>query len=66
MALMSRCDTAIVPLQEYLELGSEARINEPSTLGTNWRWRLTPDWLENRPELEEQMRHWAELYGRVH
>ena len=66
MALMSRCDTAIVPLQEYLELGSEARINEPSTLGTNWRWRLTPDWLEKRPELEEQMRHWAELYGRVH
>ena len=31
---------AIIPMQDYLELGSEARMNIPSTLGNNWQWRL--------------------------
>ena len=39
---MSVADTAIIPIQDYLGLGNEARINEPSTLGTNWKWRLIP------------------------
>lgn len=64
MALMSRCDTAIVPMQDYLELGSEARINEPSTLGANWRWRLSPDWLKQQPKLAEKICHMTEMYGR--
>lgn len=65
MALMSRCDTAIVPLQDYLELGSEARINEPSTTGTNWMWRLKPDWLKQQPELTEKICHMTKLYNRL-
>ena len=40
IALMSAADTAIIPIQDYLGLGNEARINEPSTLGDNWKWRL--------------------------
>ena len=40
--MMSAADTAIIPIQDYLGLGNEARINEPSTLGTNWKWRLIP------------------------
>ncbi len=31
---------AIAPLQDYLGLGSEARINVPGTTGNNWRWRV--------------------------
>ena len=39
--MLSIADTAIVPMQDYLCLGSEARINMPSTLGgINWQWRL--------------------------
>ncbi len=33
----------IIPMQDYLHLGKEARINFPSTQGGNWEWRLTPD-----------------------
>ena len=42
--LESRADTAIIPMQDYLELGGEARINTPSTLGGNWVWRLPADY----------------------
>ncbi len=38
--LASVADTAIVPLQDVLGLGSEARMNVPATLGRNWRWRF--------------------------
>ena len=38
--LASVSDTAIIPLADWLHLGSEARINTPSTQGANWRWRL--------------------------
>ena len=39
--LASVSDMAIIPLADWLHLGSEARINTPSTQGANWRWRLT-------------------------
>ena len=38
--LASVSDTAITPLADWLHLGSEARINTPSTQGANWHWRL--------------------------
>lgn len=41
-ALESQSDTAIIMMQDYLGLGKEARINIPSTLGTNWKWRMLP------------------------
>jgi 4-alpha-glucanotransferase len=40
-ALASVADTAIVPAQDVLGLGSEARMNRPGTGEGNWRWRLT-------------------------
>ena len=43
--LASVADTAIVPAQDLLGLGSEARMNQPGTLGGNWRWRLLPEQL---------------------
>ena len=40
LAMLSVADTCIIPLQDYLGLGHEARINTPSTLGDNWKWRM--------------------------
>lgn len=37
----SRADVAIIQMQDYLNLGNEARMNFPSTVGKNWRWRMT-------------------------
>ena len=39
------CDTAVVPMQDMLHLGSEARMNYPGTTGGNWLWRMKPDML---------------------
>lgn len=63
MALASVSDTAIIPMQDYLELGSEARINTPSTLGNNWHWRMTADVMTE--ELAKKMHEWARIFGRV-
>ena len=39
--MRSVADTCIIPVQDYLGFGSEARINTPSTLGDNWKWRMS-------------------------
>jgi 4-alpha-glucanotransferase len=43
--LSSVADTAIIPVQDLLGLGSDARMNRPATTGGNWRWRLMPGQL---------------------
>jgi 4-alpha-glucanotransferase len=43
--LASVADTAIVPAQDLLGLGSDTRMNRPGTLSGNWRWRLVPEQL---------------------
>ncbi len=63
MAFMSVADTCIIPMQDYLNLGDEARINEPSTLGGNWEWRMLKGACDEKLALE--MRHLAQLYGRL-
>lgn len=63
MAMASTADTAVIPIQDYLCLGEEARINYPSTLGTNWKWRLLPGQIDD--ELLKKMRELTELYGRL-
>ena len=40
-AMASVCDTAIIPMQDILNLGTEARMNIPGTVGGNWAWRMT-------------------------
>ncbi len=39
-AMESRANLAIVPLQDFLKLGSEARMNTPGTANGNWRWQF--------------------------
>ncbi len=45
LALRSNADTAVVPLQDLMGLGSEARMNQPGKSTGNWRWRFTWDML---------------------
>ena len=45
VALSSPAALAMVPVQDVLELGPEARMNRPGTIGGNWRWRLEPGQL---------------------
>ena len=61
-ALASVADTAIIPMQDYLELGSEARMNTPSTLGDNWKWRMKKEVCST--ELARTIRELSQLYGR--
>jgi 4-alpha-glucanotransferase len=63
LALGSVANQAVIPLQDILGLGSEARMNTPSSLGDNWSWRYRRDELTN--ELRERLRLLTELYGRA-
>ena len=63
LALASPADMAILPMQDVLDLGSEARMNTPSTTGRNWRWRMREDQLQ--PGLSSRLRGLNRLYGRL-
>jgi 4-alpha-glucanotransferase len=56
-------DTAVIPVQDYLGLDGTARINYPSTLGNNWKWRLLKG--QCTPELAESIHETARIYGRL-
>jgi 4-alpha-glucanotransferase len=60
--LASVADVAIVPLQDVLGLGSEARMNRPATLGGNWRWRFRDEAL--RSAHADRLAELVRLYGR--
>ncbi len=46
LAMMSIAKLAILPMQDILGLGEEARMNRPATTEGNWQWRLLPEHLE--------------------
>jgi 4-alpha-glucanotransferase len=60
--MASVADVAIVPLQDVLGLGSEARMNLPGKVSGNWKWRYRPPALSG--ELSARLRSLAALYGR--
>ncbi|MDO9628359.1 MAG: 4-alpha-glucanotransferase [Acholeplasmataceae bacterium] len=55
-------DTAIIPMQDYLGLGDEGRMNIPSTTGNNWKWRMLPE--EMTKDLLKKIKSFTLLYGR--
>ncbi|HTV01981.1 MAG TPA: 4-alpha-glucanotransferase [Luteitalea sp.] len=61
--LASVADTAIVPVQDVLGLGSEARMNVPGQASGNWRWRLRPG--ELTAAHAGRLRTLSDLYGRL-
>ena len=54
-------DMAIVPMQDLIGLGSEARMNTPSTLGGNWQWRATSEQIDNKTA--KRLYKYMEMYG---
>lgn len=63
LAMRSVANICIIPVQDYLGLGKEARINTPSTLGENWIWRMKKDALSEK--LLQKIRRLTRLYGRM-
>jgi 4-alpha-glucanotransferase len=62
LALSSRPALTMVPAQDVLGLGSEARMNMPGTTGASWRWRMEPDALTD--ELAARLRASTQEAGR--
>ena len=56
-------DLAIVPVQDILGLGTEARMNTPGTSSGNWRWRLKPGQLKSEPL--QRLARMTDLYDRA-
>ncbi len=62
-AYRSVADLCIIPIQDYLCKGKEARINTPGTADGNWMWRLTPNFLSE--DLARSIRLLTETYSRI-
>jgi 4-alpha-glucanotransferase len=63
LAMMSVAQTSVIPMQDVLGLGSEARMNVPGGKGSYWCWRMLPGQANRR--LEQWLREMTGTYGRV-
>jgi 4-alpha-glucanotransferase len=63
LGMMSLGNTFIVPMQDVLGLGEEARMNAPATQTGNWRWRLLPEQMTS--SLTEKLKEITEGSGRA-
>ena len=63
LIMRSSARMCIVPIQDYLGYDNRCRINTPSTIGTNWRWRMKKDALTD--ELQKEILFTTKLYGRM-
>ncbi|HEY6119744.1 MAG TPA: 4-alpha-glucanotransferase, partial [Pyrinomonadaceae bacterium] len=61
--LASVANTAVVPLQDLLGLGTEARMNLPNSMEGNWSWRLKANVLTDK--VGARLKQLTELYGRA-
>lgn len=62
-AMASPANTCILCMQDLIGLGKEARMNTPSTVGTNWKWRASSHMMT--AEIKEFLSYYSELFGRV-
>ncbi len=62
LAFMSVAHTAVVPMQDVLGLGEEARMNTPGKSEGNWSWRMTLDQFRGAPR--QRLADLTRLYGR--
>lgn len=67
LAMASVARTCIVPMQDVLGLGSEARMNRPGTAEGNWRWRMAPSALDPAiaGPIEARLLALTQTYGRI-
>ena len=63
VAMGSVADLCITPMQDFLNLDGEARINMPSILGGNWAWRMKKGQFDK--EIVKQMARMTKIYGRL-
>lgn len=62
IALASKAERVIIPIQDYLQLDSGARVNKPGSKENNWQWRLSRNLLTE--DLRNKMAHLAKIYWR--
>ncbi len=62
LVMRSKAKTCIIPMQDYLGLDNKSRINKPSTVGCNWRWRVTEKQLSE--ELKNDILLTTQTFGR--
>lgn len=63
LAYASVCDIAIIPFQDFLGLDDSARMNIPSTIGQNWKWRARKEYFDDG--LSNKIKGLTKLYGRL-
>ncbi len=63
LIMRSRANLCIVPMQDYLGLDNSCRMNQPSTVGENWKWRMSKEQCSK--ELQEKIRRMTLRYGRI-
>lgn len=63
LVMRSCANLCIIPLQDYLGLDNNSRINQPSTVGKNWKWRMVQTQVSE--ELSYQIRKLTRMYGRI-
>ena len=59
----SVADLAVIPMWDLLCCGSEGRMNHPSTLGENWKWRMLPG--EFREDIIGRLRWLTDTFQRM-
>lgn len=62
LVLRSRAKICVIPMQDYLGLDNQSRMNKPSTVGTNWLWRITKADLTE--DLQKKIQLIITRYGR--
>lgn len=63
LIMCSRANVCVIPIQDYLGYDNSCRMNKPSTVGTNWKWRITQEELTK--ELQDEIYETARRYGRL-
>ena len=63
LVMRSIAKTCIIPMQDYLGYDNDSRTNKPSTLGTNWRWRIRDKELS--AALQQEVLSVTKRYGRM-
>jgi len=63
LIMRSSAKLCVIPMQDYLGLGNNCRINTPSTVGKNWKWRVNSRQLSLK--LQKEIYDMALRYGRM-
>ena len=63
VVMRSKADVCIIPMQDYLGYDDTCRMNTPSTLGNNWKWRMC--YTDMNEKIEKEIYKMTALYGRI-